>query len=251
MDSDASFSLFDALPKDVQFMIWEEALSATTVCAIVRKAKSSSDGGAQGEQQYMLQVRFIGPAPHVLGRVCRNARQQLEHSFERASTRGTRGLFPFAGARHWLNLERSIFYLGDGSGSRNVLGQLSDSDLARLRVVAFRWPHWDTLARTCICIAKRCPNIHTLIVQRSRHIDHMLPMPGLEESEAISRRDNLSLKTAACFARLPGYTGPEMQDAQLDSDYYRDILKLYFGDTPPTVHMLPHGEVELSGLQRR
>lgn len=242
------FPSFGALPTGLQLTIWSEALSAANVRTIAREDITSFARGDRERPFRVYEVLSLGLAPHVMGLVCRHARRQMEHHFARASAPQHCGLHRFAGARYWLDLDRTIFYLGFGIEARAILNELDSNDLLRLRIVAFRWPHWSELARTCMSIAERCPNIHTLIVQRSR--EDIQNLPSIEELLAMSQRDHLGVRTAARFAKLSGYVATVLQDARLDSDHFRSMLLEYFNDTPLTLHLLQPDSIDSPALQQ-
>lgn len=228
MDSNASFPIFSALPTELRLRVWEEALSVATVLT------ATSRNGRREEPHPSFQVQSIGSAPHAIGLVCKDSRRQLEHSFASASSPGHRGLFRFAGAQYWLDLERTVFFFGQGGEARKLFDGLVNEDVLRPRIIAFRWDHWGMLARLCIAIARRCQNVHTLIIQRSDG-----------DVQPDSSQGSLAAETATRFAKVLEHAGPEMQDTGLDSNFLRSTLVQYFGDTPPIIHMLQPNHADL------
>ncbi|KAF2769766.1 hypothetical protein EJ03DRAFT_88087 [Teratosphaeria nubilosa] len=222
MDTTARFSLFSALPIELRLLIWEEALLVTNVLTMADTTRSSGDAPIQPSGRLL-----VGPTPGHIGMVCREARRQLIHSFVTISVPGLRGLFRHCGAQNWLDLDRTVFYFGSGREARTVISDLDDSQISRVRLAAFHYGDWETLARMCLSIAQRCPHVHTVIVVRYS-----------ATSTGTASGIKLSAGTVEQLVRLSRRIGPPHQDGELDSDYFRATLLQAFGGTPPVLHMI-------------
>ena len=73
-----------------------------------------------------------------------------------------------------------------------------------------------------------CPALCTIIIQRSE----------TEAPTNLALRQPLSLETAAYYATISEYAGPELGYEKLDAPHFRSLLFAYFGDSPPRLHFL-------------
>ena len=85
-----------------------------------------------------------------------------------------------------------------------------------------------TSSRAYEHLATMCPALRTLIIQRG-------------DMEAATRRpfhQSVSLETAAYYATILEYTGPDLGYEELDNAHFRSLLLQYFGDTHSRLHLL-------------
>ena len=128
----------------------------------------------------------------------------------------------------WVHLDTTVIYLGEPSDAKSVLNGCSPEPLFRFKHVALTWHQFGELARTCLHLATICPALRTIIIQRSKR----------NEEAKQGHAQPLSLETAACFAIIPEYTGPEIRDEGLDALHLRALLLEYFSESPPKLHSL-------------
>jgi hypothetical protein len=128
--------------------------------------------------------------------------------------------------------------LGEHSSTINVLNRFDVGDLPKFKHVALPWYQFSNIAKACQRLATVCPALRTLIIQRGK----------VESTAGQPFRQILSLKTAAYYANIPKYTGPELGYAGMDVSYFRSLLLQYFGVTPLRLHLLspdwPHDNAD-------
>lgn len=158
-----------------------------------------------------MQVTYI----YIVGLSCREA---LLEQFYVGPIRG-----PFSGLTpsrsYWT--QRSSSYLGDFFDTTTVLNSFGADKPSKFKHVALPWYQFGNLARACQHLATLCPALRTLIIQCG-------------EAGAATKRpfpQTLSLETAAYYATIPAYTGPELGCEDLDVAHFRSLLLEYFGDT--------------------
>ena len=218
MSAADSFVYFHALPPELRFQIWGEALSVCSVWAVVRSDNAARDTSARFLPFTMV---FIGPAPYSAGLSSREARRLLEQSYVKPIRGPFSGLATSAGS-YWVNLNTTVVYLGDcSSDAEPVLNSFGTDELSKFKHVALRWYEYGRLARTCQRLATLCPALRTIIVQRS-----------------VTFRQPLSLETAAYYATISENAGPELGYEELDAPYFRSALLEYFGNSRPRIHIL-------------
>ena len=187
----------------------------------------NTDGDLSASRLPFIMV-YIGPAPYLAGLSSREARRLLEQSYVKPIRGLSSGLATGVGS-YWVDLDITVVYLGDSSDATTVLNSFGSDELSKFEHVALPWCQFSWLARTCQCLATTSPALRTIIIQRS-------------ETEAATNqplRQPLSLETAAYYATIPEYAGPEFGYEELDVPYLRSLLLEYFGDSPPRIHVLP------------
>ncbi|KAF2241342.1 hypothetical protein BU26DRAFT_176574 [Trematosphaeria pertusa] len=223
-----NFACFSALPPELRLLVWEHALSVWTVWAA---APNSAAGSHLTANRLPFTMAFVGPVPYLAGLSCREARRLLERSYVKPVL-GPRGTATI-GDVYWVDLKKTVVYLGGGFNAIAVLDSFSAGGLSKFEHVGLSWYRFQRLARTCQRLAALCPGIRTVIIQRS-------------ESEIATNNSTykpLSLETAAGFANIAEKSGPELGYEQLDTHHLRALLLDYFGDSPPMFHLLPPGSV--------
>lgn len=224
MSAADTFTYFPALPAELRRQIWWEALSVRSVWAAVRTYNADRNLSASLLPFIMT---YIGPAPYTAGLSCREARRLLEQSYVRLVCGRLSGSKTSNGY-YWVNLDTTVFYLGDSLDTTTVLNSFAVNDLSKLKHVTLPWNQFSRLARTCQHLARTCPALRTITIQRS-------------QTEATTNghlHRPLSLEMAAYYTTIPDYAGPEIGDEELDAPYFRSLLLEYFDDSPPTLHLL-------------
>ncbi|MCJ1401158.1 hypothetical protein MMC11_004370 [Xylographa trunciseda] len=206
MSAADSFTYFHALPPELRLQIWGEALSVRSIWAAVRNYNADRDLSASRLPFIMV---YIGLAPYLAGLSSREARRLLEQSYVKP-------------------IHTAVVYLGDSSDATTVLNSFGADKLSKFKHVALPWYQYYRLARTCQLLATMCPALRTIIIQRSE----------MEAATNRPLRQLLSLETAAYYATISEYAGPELGYEKLDASYFRSLLLEYFGDSPPRLHLL-------------
>lgn len=214
-----TFTLFPALPLELRLQIWGEALSVRSVWAATPNIGSDHPTA----NSPLFSMAYVGPAPYLAGLSSKEARRLLERTYDKPIRRPSAGVY-------WVNMEKTVVYLGDSSDAIAVLDSFHDDDLSRLKHVAFGWSRFDQLARICQRLATTCPDICTVVVHQLDTNDNAA------EDGFVSQP--LNLEMATYYATIPIHTGPELGYEMLDTDYLRSILSEYFGTSPPRLHFL-------------
>jgi hypothetical protein len=212
-----TFTCFASLPAEIRLLIWEEALSERTVWAV----SCAPDG---------LTTSFLGPAPYLVGLCCNEARRVMEKTYIRPT--GWKG-DPVT--THWIDPDNTVIYLGDHTEAANTLDRLDAALVYLFKHVALDWysfhfTHYIDLARVCQRqLPWRCPALETLIVGR------VLPNGSLAFT-----RVPLGLDVAACYARLPAYTGRvrRFRATEISENIFGMPLLKDFNDQAPRLHLL-------------
>ena len=218
-----------ALPAELRLHIWQNALSVWSVWAAVRSCGSHAADCDLSANRPLFIMTNVGPAPHLVGLFSCEAWRLLKRSFKPFG--GPRGVAESAGAC-WVDMGRTTVYLGDCSDATLVLDSFAADEVSEFKHVALTLRYFSyqfsILARACQRLANMCPALRTIIVQ-------------LDETEPAtdgSLFPPMDLETAACFAKILEYTGPELGYKKLGMPYFRALLLEYFGDTPPRLHLL-------------
>lgn len=167
-------------------------------------------------------MKHVGPAPYLVGLTSREARRLLTQICKRLHG-------PNADT-YWVNLEKTVIYLGDSAESAATLGGSCDDHLSGVEHVALRWcqNHWGGLARTCQRLAKKCPSLCTIIVQRCE----------IKATTNVAVDVELDPKTASNFTIIVENNGPDSTNVKLDIKHLRALLLEYFGDSPLRLHFI-------------
>ena len=227
MSAGGDFACFQALPPELRLQIWIQALSVRSVWAAVGSYNNAiHDPSATRLPSHWT---FIGPAPYLAGLSCSEARRLLKQSYVKP-IRGPHSASATSVGSYWVNLDTTVVYFGESFGAEFVLNSFNTDEVAQFKHVALRWCRYGSLARICQRLATVCPALRTIILRRS----------VTEEEEEIQHplRDPLSLEMAAYYATIPGNTGPELEDAQLDATHLRSLLQEYFCNSTPRIHVL-------------
>ena len=226
MPATTSFIYFAALPPELRVQIWREALSTRSVWAAARNRKADSDVSA-GHPSFTM-VHIVS-APYLAGLSCAEARRLLEQDYVKPIRRPLKGSAASVGC-YWVDLDSTVVYLGSSSDAMIFLNSFGEDELLRFKHVALTWYQFSGLARVCQHLARICPALRTIIMQNS-------------ETEAATNQP-LRSETAAYFATIPDYVGPESELENLDTPYFRSLLLGYYSDSVrPRLHLLPSNPI--------
>ncbi|KAF6811253.1 hypothetical protein CSOJ01_05811 [Colletotrichum sojae] len=232
MSATESFTLFGNLPTELRLTIWSEALSIRSVWAAVFDKDPPSPGTPPDlagydtddlDPEQLAELRanletpvgppppamaYVGPASYLAGLACGESRP----------------------GAYWVDPENTIVYLGRAPHARATLDALGADKLRQIRHVALRPCRYWSIAQACRRLAKECPALQTIII----HCDQL----GVVDEPAVS--EDLSPELAAYYATIPG-SSIGVGDC---SEMFDDVqlvwsLEPYFGDSPPTFHVVP------------
>jgi hypothetical protein len=190
-----NFTCFPNLPAELRLLIWEEALSVRTVLAASRAL--IKDGSPDSTQPRPLEVTFVGPAPYLVGLSCREARRVMEKSYvQLASLRGG------PSADHWVDLGKTVIFLGSCEHLLDVLSGFRADEVAQFKHLALNW-HWASRIRGVERACREglpglCPALETLIVNRVNQATL---------SDPLAPWRSWGSEIAPFYAGLPAYTG--------------------------------------------
>ncbi|KAH6627375.1 hypothetical protein F5144DRAFT_271469 [Chaetomium tenue] len=231
--SASAFHYFPALPPELRFLIWEAALSAPSVWAAVRVPRPASN-----RKKSVFNMAFVGTAPPTVALSCKEAWRLLKQSYpERihgpgGSTAKTRP--------YWVNLHHTVVYLGSPVDAVAILASFDADALSKFQHVALVWntniAHFGAVARACQRLATTCPALCTIIVEFYRRVSARDSVKPLEKP--------LTPESAAYYAGIPAYTGPQLDGQLRHPRYFRDQLLRLFGASPPRLHFLAPDAVQ-------
>ncbi|KAI5920661.1 hypothetical protein F4810DRAFT_713348 [Camillea tinctor] len=166
--TETSFPNFPKLPAELRIQIWEEALSEWSVWAPVLGL--NADDRTKRHPFYMT---FVGATPNRIGAVSAEARELMGNQFEHpiCSKDGTRV--------YWVDLEKTVVYLGDYCELVAVVSHLRPDDLERFRHVALLLYEDSEYDKIFWFLSKSCLDLKTITIQLA---------PGREPGLSASRR---------------------------------------------------------------
>lgn len=205
-----TFTCFTRLPPEIRFIIWEEALSVWVTCTLFPAPAEMAN--------YNLLLNFLGPAPCLVGRSCKEAWQAMEKSCLQLTRCGP--ATPSADLP-WIDPAKTVVCLGDDMQTAAALAGLCKATLSKLKHVVlvlnlFRFAkvHW--LLKH---LSSSCPALETLIIDQT-YCD------GPQGSSA-----------EACYVHVPTYTGPELGKGFMDYPILQILVGRYF-KPPLRLHLL-------------
>lgn len=248
MAAPESFTIFPNLPAELRIQIWTEALTVSSVWATgLDKPMNVYDGGPLPHHR-TISMTCVGPSPHLIGLSCREARDVMERIYEQPLQRSVteaigRGLY-------WIHLEKAVIALVNSQDSLAVLDCFG-AQISRFQHVVLVFENWRTHPQTCMRLAKSCPALRTVIVQRveadaNRAMVSSLLRPSNPRADEPVILD-LDAITAAHYAALAKDEGPELGSMDADTMRYRKLILQYFGDLDPKLHILAPDEVSQRG----
>lgn len=208
------------MPPELRVQIWEEALSGWSVLAVNHVPK---DRSRDGETVPLPKMTFVGHAPCLAGATSREARRVMKQCYgEPIPTHGTSAAN--AGV-YWVNLEKTLVYLGYTCDAKAILDNLAADDLARLEHIIVLWDGAGGLGWICLTVAEACPSLRTVIVQR---------VTGGRQP----CRPPLQPAVAAYYLSLIEAPVSEQQPKSLGLDYRLFFLRCFTFSRPPMFHLL-------------
>ncbi|KAL0939189.1 uncharacterized protein CTRU02_205799 [Colletotrichum truncatum] len=218
MSSTKTFICFSALPPELRFKIWTEALLEPAVWAVT---------AATNTNQRPFSMTFLGPArPYLAGLACAESRQLMKELYGAPLHGPGRGSKRGGG---WVNLDTTVVYLDSLTVSSTLaLDSFALPELRRFRHVALERRRFSRLLYKCQHLAAVCPALRTIIVQRTDTNGTALRSPlGTPNPES-----------ADFCASVIKYTGPEILHDPWDSRTFRRTLLGDFCDPVPKLHVV-------------
>lgn len=160
--SPAVFTCFGRLPAELRVMIWEEALSLRTVCAVSCEPVVGDQTGETSK--YFLD--FIGPVPYMAGISCGEAWHIMQRRYVPFTGPGWNPATARPTGVPWVDLDKTVFYLGASSDVPAVLGRFDAREVPRLEHVAMTWAwrSFGRLIKTCRDVATACPALRSIVI---------------------------------------------------------------------------------------
>ncbi|KAL2203602.1 hypothetical protein CC79DRAFT_1062558 [Sarocladium strictum] len=209
MTTAARFTCFAHLPPELRFQIWTMALTAEAVWAANKVT-------LEGRPDKMT---FIGPSPPLAGLACKEA----WHLMEQVYARPVQGRSGEKGT--WVGLGYTILALGRTQNRVTLLDHFSADDSLRIQHVAVHWTTWGRLVRDCMRLAKACPALQTLIIQRM---------------ELDAQPQPLTVERAAFYGALLQFKESYFGDSIIDGVSLRQHLGEHFEDSIPIIHLVEY-----------
>ncbi|KAH8907205.1 hypothetical protein BR93DRAFT_928079 [Coniochaeta sp. PMI_546] len=243
MAATRSFTRFPDLPAELRIQIWTEALTVSSAWALVlNKPRNVYDGGPLPHRR-SISMTCVGSSPHLVGLACREARDVMERIYKRP----LRGPVLEATVRgvHWIHLDKAVLAFVNSQDSLAILDRFG-AEISRFQHVVLVWQNWTTHPQTCMRLAKSCPALRTVIVQRVESPRNR-PYSSTSTTQCYMADAPVLLKlnamTAAHYTALARYDGPEFGGADPDTVLLRKSILQYFADSPPRLHILAPNEV--------
>ncbi|KAH8680635.1 hypothetical protein BX600DRAFT_428619 [Xylariales sp. PMI_506] len=216
-----SFTCFALLPSEIRLKIWVEALLVESVWAAVPE---NDDTDTAVANRRAFRMSFLGSSPSSVGFSCSEAWLLM-----RKLCQPLRGLGSAGSSRgiSWVNLAHTVVTLGPASESRAILDCFDAEETSKFQHVSLLLQSWVDMCRNCRRLSVLCPSLRTIIIQCVRP----------ETPEAVDPQ--LNIPTAAFYAALSQYEGPEIGYETLDAAFLRAEIQSYFGGLLPRLHVLP------------
>ena len=204
-----SFACFTAFPPELRFRIWENALLAWSFWSAARchapdpgpGTVSQHAGHDASATRRPLPMAFVGPTPCLAGFSSREAWRLMRKLYQ-APIRALH-CADNAAPVYWINLERTVVYLGDRHEAACVMANFGANDLAKFMHVVLLWHQFRGLVETCQSLSTSYPSLRTIIVQRVAE--------GPEQS-IVPFRNPLPPTLAAYYISLLEGSQPELPD---------------------------------------
>ncbi|KAH6845455.1 hypothetical protein B0I37DRAFT_380169, partial [Chaetomium sp. MPI-CAGE-AT-0009] len=109
-------------------------------------------------------MNFIGPTPYLVGLSCREARRVMEASYVQFDS-----LKGGPSASHWVNMDRTVVFLGGPSDIMPLLLAFSADEAARFKHLALNWSSYVVpwVCPECLFLRSFYPGVESLIVRVS------------------------------------------------------------------------------------
>lgn len=226
----ARFPLFRALPPELRLGVWRQALLAPTVWSVDVDWVGDWDTYEHFSNISKLDLSLspMGPASYLAGFACKESRQLMQQLF----TKPLRGSSVAVESRiYWINWDTTIVHLGNylnlELATCSAKGTFSEDEILHFRHISLDWTGFLKDGLACRLLAKRCPDIRTLIIRL--------------EGEGVGA--NLT-ESAAVLTTLLESHGPERSQEILRAEEYvntanfRSFVIRDFGESPPRIHFL-------------
>lgn len=238
-----TFTRFPALPAELRIQIWTEALTESSVwAAALTKPRNVHDGGPLPDHR-SISMNCDGSSPHLVAFSCREARAVMQRIYKRP-LRGPIMEATVQGA-YWIHLDKAVITFVNSHDSLAILDRFG-SEIAGFQHVVLVWQDWTTQPRTCMRLAKSCPALRTVIVQRVESPKNR-PYSSTSTTKCYVADApvllDLDAKIAARYSALAEYDGPELGDSDADTVRLRKSVLQYFADSPPRLHILAPDEI--------
>jgi hypothetical protein len=126
-----TFTRFPYLPFEIRHLIWQEALSVPALWA-VRSDPLAKFEFYPKQLDFPLTMTFIGPAPYLVGLFCREARKLMEASYIQFDS-----LKGGPSASHWVNMNKTVVFVGHGYDITAVLAAFGPGEVAQFKHIAW------------------------------------------------------------------------------------------------------------------
>ena len=218
MEITQGFPSFNKLPPEIRLRVWGYALSVWSVYSAL-PLQTSSDN-----QSFSAELPSVGPTSSPAAVACREAWFELRALSNRSYATRKHKQLPW-----FCTLPTTIIYLGHANEAYKALNTLGIYDLSTIKHIVLSWDNFLTLAKVCITIAEKCPQLHTLVVCS-------IAANPFNAGEPLA---TLSTTDATRYAAIVSSSGPERDHPGIDSSYFRSLILGYFPNSRPAVHMLP------------
>lgn len=195
-----SFRRFGSLPPELRIQIWEDALSVPTIWAPVFDDDPYSDLWPYPHPKSM---KFIGPAPYLVGLACRESRWLLERLFMKVSLESPGPSAPLGA--YWVRLDRTVIHFGEAIEALAALHCFDRNLVSGIQHITLQYTttsrqRYYALKSVCLRLAASCPDLRTIIIHLDSTDSDM--RDGRHKSFTV-RRHMASLYTALSLQTRP------------------------------------------------
>lgn len=221
MSTLTTFTCFPELPPELREMIWIEVLTASPSVYFAKQNLFP-----KGERQFPFFTR-ISKSPRA-GSTSRESWSVLHKLCDRGHCCPKQ--LPLSGVC-WDDFGKTIFHLGDWETGLITLFGVEPEFLERIEHVALWWFGENQMYEVCEELAKRCPKLTTIVMQRKDWRLQVWP--------DCVKDAPLDLNSTAFCEWIVRYEGPEITHSVPDGSLFRDFLmEKRWKDNRPKMHLV-------------
>ncbi|KAH0429954.1 hypothetical protein CcaCcLH18_08099 [Colletotrichum camelliae] len=239
MSTLTTFTCFPKLPPELREMIWIEALTASPSVWYANKNCFDGYDEKEGKARYPFFTRISESPPECrTGFTNRESWSVLHKVYDRSHCVPERP--PLSGV-YWADFSKTLFHLAEGEAGIYTLIPLERQFLEKIEHVALQWSMENYMDEVCEELAKHCPRLKTIVVQKIDWRRQIWP-------ECIN--DPLLDPGSAAFCEwLLGYEGPEITHSVRDGSSFRDFLMgAHWKGPRPKMHLVSSCTVNFRNL---
>ncbi|KFZ06728.1 hypothetical protein V501_07115 [Pseudogymnoascus sp. VKM F-4519 (FW-2642)] len=217
MDNSIRFTLFQDLPTELRFKIWEYALPSHVIVDFIPKPGSGELLMAAGE---LHSVRPVLSMDHShIARACKEAWQVMKRPYHRVEFAAGTAESPYYYA-DWIDFSKTTFYVEYGLFSSYCVRALTPEPIStHVQTVAVPWSNYGELIRTCKSFS---------VFQTLQRIIILVP-PNLNRRLPPSFRDAMTILDHYLQGKINQISDPEKAGSHL-RDEVKKFVRYHFAE---------------------